>query len=303
MPRWASPTTRVARLVVCASLLSSVAYASRDLASLAVAAAQVDDNRAPASCATTEPVAAEAPPDPNASPVRGHWHRSADLKLWVPSPPPGRWTTGIGMYFVRPAGTPLRFVVRRLDAPAPPVEMTEDGNAQFGFFYGGPSLPTDGCWEAAVSAGDSRVTFVTAIRDTIDRFVRHADTRVSWSRESGRITGGDASVSVSAIVLERPASFTGRLRGARIDLSGPAGVATLYEERARLIGTGALLDRIATSGGPMIYGLGRTFNVRASDQSLVFVGEGRQFDLAGRTARDFAALLVRARQDLEAAPR
>jgi hypothetical protein len=261
------------------------------------------DDRAPSSCAVTEPIAAEAPRDPNASPVRGHWHRSPDLKLWAPSPAPGRWTTGIGMYFVRPAGTPLRFVVKRLDAPAPPVDIVEEGNAPFGFFYGGPPLPADGCWEATVSAGDSRVTFVAAIRDTIDRFVRHADTRVSWSRESGRITGGDASVTVRAIVLERPGSFTGRLRGARIDLSSPAGVVTLYEERARLIGTGTLLERIAASGGPMIYGLGRTFNVRANDQSLAFVGEGRQFQLAGLAARDFAALLVLARKDLETAPR
>jgi hypothetical protein len=261
------------------------------------------DDLAPASCAVTTPVAAQAPPDPNADPVRGYWHRSADLKLWVPSPAPRQWTTGIGRYFVRPAGTPLRFVLRRLDASAPAIDIVEDGYASAGFYFGGPPLPTDGCWEATVSAGESRVTFVTAIRDTIERFVGHPDTRVAWSRESGRIAGGDASVTVAAVVLERPGSFTGRLRGARVELSSPAGTVTLYEERARLIGTGATLDRIATSGGTMIYGLGRIFNVRANEQALAFVGQGRQVDLPGRSSRDFAALLVRARQDLESALR
>lgn len=298
---------RVARSVCAVPAALWVVAACWSGAALIAQGLSVDlndvDGPPPATCLMTDPVFAHAPSVPNTSPVSGYWHRSEDLKLWAPSLLASRWTTGIGRYWVRPAGTPLRFVLRRLDAAATPVDITEDGPALFDFFFGGPPTPTDGCWEATVTAGPSRVTFVVALRDTIDRFAGHQDTRVSWSKESGRVAHGDTSVVVTALALERPGSFTGRLRGARIDLTNPQGGVTLYEDRARLIGTGSLLDRLSATGGTMIYGLGRTFNVRASDRSLEFVGQGRVFNLGDRSSRDFATLLVRARQDLESASR
>jgi hypothetical protein len=210
-------------------------------------------------------------------------------------------STGVGRYWVRPAGIPLRVRMHRIDAAAPDVEMVEEGPASFGFFFGGPANPTEGCWEVTASAGESRVSFVTAVRDTIQAFVDRGGSRVAWSAETGRLEDGDARVVVTAVIYERPGSFTGRIAGVRITLRDAIGVVTLHEEVARLHGTGALLDSLAVGGGRMIYGLGRTFNVRADGQSLAFVGEGREIRLPNRSSQDFARLLVAARRDLAAA--
>ena len=115
-------------------------------------------------CPVTEPVRDDAPPDPDADPGRGYWHKSADGKLWAPAPQPGTVSTAVGGYWVRPAGTHLTFSVRRLDVPAATITSEEQTGYSSGFFYGGPSLSGEGCWEVTATAGPSQVKFVTELR-------------------------------------------------------------------------------------------------------------------------------------------
>ncbi len=176
---------------------------------------------------------ATAPPDPNADPVSGYWHISADRLLWAPASPPGVTQTGIGRYWVRPAGTPLVFIARRLDVPGPPITSQERSGYPTGFYFGGPDIPTEGCWEVTARAGASQVTFVADIRYPVERFARQPATRVAWSREIGRIEDGATRLVVTAMALEDPQSVTRRARGIRIDLTDGVVSDQLWEEDRR----------------------------------------------------------------------
>jgi hypothetical protein len=253
------------------------------------------------SCATTTPVHARAPEDPNASPVTGWWHMSEDKALWVPSPPPGEATLGLGRYWVRPAGQPLTVRGRRLDGDAPPVLMEESAaDAQYGFFFGGPTIPTEGCWAFDVTSGPSRVTFVTEIHDGFEAFARRPQTRVTFETEVGRIESGGTRLVVTAIVVEDPATRTRRLGGARLDLRDATRTVTLYEPFERLEGTRGVLERAAAGGFPtLVYAVGRTHNI-TPDQFLTIRGQEHTFRFETHTHVDAARLLVAAGDALRA---
>jgi beta-lactamase regulating signal transducer with metallopeptidase domain len=254
-------------------------------------------------CATTTPVHARAPDDPNASPVTGWWHMSADKALWVPSSPPGEATTGLGRYWLRPAGQGLTVRGRRLDGDAPPVLMVEgqgDGYWTNGFFFGGPSIPSEGCWEFEVTSGSSRVRFVTEIHTRFEAFAERPQTRVTFENEVGRIESGGTSLAVTAIVIEDPATRTRRLGGARLDLRDATRAVTLYEPFERLEGTRGTLERAAAGEFPsMVYAIGGTHNITPGE-FLTIRGRAHTFTFASHTHVDAARLLVAAGDALRA---
>lgn len=250
-------------------------------------------------CDSTTPVQAQAPPEPDTSPVKGWWHMSPDGALWAPSPPPGEPSVGVGRYWVRPAGQPLIVRGRRLDAQAPPVWMKEPGDARLGFFFGGPGTPTDGCWEFEATSGTSTATFVVEIHDTFERFVQRPTTRVTWSQVIGRLEAGDTRAVVTALVAEDPATRTRRLGGARIDLWDQGHSATLYESGDRLQIMRSHLEQVAAGAREGPFGLGRTHNVSGTTASLSVAGQDHTFTFGTRRFADLARLLVAARDALD----
>jgi hypothetical protein len=274
--------------------------ASEQVAVPAAVAPPQAPNPAVAPCAATTPVRATAPPDPNVNGGAvggpGWWHISDDKALWAPSSPPGEASVGVGSYWVRPAGQALTIRARRLDGDAPPVEMIEgedDHYWKMGFFYGGPSTPTEGCWEFEVTSGPSRVTFVKEIHLRFEAFLARPQTRTVFENQLGRIESGGTSLAVTALVIEDPATRTRRLGGARLDLRDGTRSATLYERFERLEGTRPTLERAAAGGFPtMIYGLGG-YNI-VQGEFLTIRGREHTFRFTAHTHADAARLLVAA---------
>jgi hypothetical protein len=263
-------------------------------------AAQIS-TAAPNHCPVTPSVKADAPPDPNADPVSGYWHISADRLLWAPASPPGVAQTGIGRYWVRPAGTQLTFTARRLDVPGSPITSGERSGYSTGFYFGGPDIPTEGCWEVTASAGASQVTFVAEIQYPVDRFARQPGTRVAWSREIGRIEEGTATLVVTAMSLEDPQSVTRQARGIRIDLTDGVVGDQLWEDARRLAGTRGVLERWASGAVPMIYGLGRNHNARGDATGLTLVGNDHRYAFPGaHRPAELARLFLQALDELNA---
>jgi len=178
--------------------------------------------------------------------------------------------------------------------------MVEEGDARFGFFFGGPPTPTEGCWEFEATSGASSVTFVTEIHYGFDVFVQRPESRVTWSQEVGRIESGGARLVVTAIVVEDPATRTRRRSGASLDLSDVTRAVTLYEPVERLEGTRRTLERAAAGEFPtIVYAIGRTHNI-TSAQLLTIGGQEHTFTFASHTHVDAARLLVAAGDALRA---
>lgn len=257
-------------------------------------------------CATTTPVPALAPEDPNVrstAPQPTWWHMSEDKALWVPSTPPGESTIGIGHYWVRPAGQRLTVRGRRLDGDAPAVLMVEgeqDGYWTSGFFVGGPSVPTEGCWEFEATSGSRRITFIADIHYDFEAFARRAESRISSESEIGRIESGGTRLVVTAIVVEDPATRTRRRGGARLELRDATRTVTLLEPFERLEGTRQTLERAAAGQLPtMVYAIGRTHNITPAD-FLTIRGQEHTFRFTSHTHVDVARLLVGAGDTLRA---
>jgi hypothetical protein len=250
-------------------------------------------------CPVTEPVRAHAPRDPNADPISGYWYVSTDQLLWAPAPTPGVLPTTIGRYWVRPQGTQLKFVARRLDKPEREAISTEREGYPTGFYFGSVDIPTDGCWEVTATAGTSQVTFVVEIRYPLERFVRQPATRLVWSKEIGRIEEGGSSLAVIVMHLEDPASVTRRARGIRIDLTNGLVSDQLWEEEARLSGTRPVLASWAAGRLPMVYGLGRTHNAIGNASGLSIAGKEHQYSFPGsHRPADLARLFLQALEEL-----
>lgn len=253
------------------------------------------------SCSVTQAVQDTAPPEPHADPVRGYWYKSADGKLWAPAAQPGTISAGIGSYWVRPAGTHLAFSVRRLDVPGPAITSDEQAGYSSGFFYGGPSLSGEGCWEVTATAGPSQVKFVTELRYSFDAFVERPTTHVTWTKEIGHLDARNTHLTMTAHVFEDPDTLTRRVRGIRIHVSDDATASDLYMEDARLEGTRDALERWAGGRLPMIYGLDRVFNAVGDAMSLLIDGRPHRYYFFGDKApADFAALLLKAGAELRA---
>ena len=268
---------------------------------LLAAAQTATSTPAPASCPVTIPVKADAPRDPNADPIRaGYWHISADRLVWAPAAAPGTVPTFVGRYWVRPAGAALVFIARRLDLPGSPIISTERDGYPTDFYFGSVDVPADGCWEITARTGASSVTFVTEIRHPIERFAVEPATRVTWSKEIGRITDGAAELVVTAVTLEDPKSPTRRLRGTRIDVTDGIVSDQFWQEELQ---STAMRQRIAqwAAGDPMkIYGLSGAYAVNNRTGLSIDTDKPKyQFRGADKVA-ELARLLLQALDALKA---
>lgn len=219
-----------------------------------LAAAQIS-TPAPATCPVSTPVKADAPRDPNADPMSGYWHISADRLVWAQAAAPGTTPTSVGRYWVRPAGASLVFIARRLDEPGSPIVSTERHGYPTGFYFGSVEVPADGCWEITARTGASSVTFVTKIRHSIERFAVEPATRVEWSKEIGRIVDGAAELVVTAVVLEDPNSSTRRLRGTRIDVTDGIVSDQLWQEEVQSTAMRQKIAQWAAGDSMKVYAL------------------------------------------------
>jgi hypothetical protein len=127
-------------------------------------------------CATSPVTRDTAPFEPNTDPVGPtDWYINVDRTLWAGPVPAGGWSSGGTLYsgtreikgqktyWVRPAGTQLTIVGRRLDASAPPVEAHVPCCFPSGFQIVGLFFPQEGCWEVTAKAGNGELRFVTNV--------------------------------------------------------------------------------------------------------------------------------------------
>jgi len=280
--KWHSALTGVAVFVLSAA---SVASAGQSLP--------------PGQCAVTGPTHASAPRDPNADPTSGYWYISADQLLWAPAPSPGASPTEISGYWVRPQGTTLKFVARRLDRPGREAVSAERNGYPTGFYFGSVDIPTDGCWQVTASAGTSEVTFVAALRYPIEKFVRQPTARLAWSKEIGRIEEGETRLVVAVAQIEDPGSVTRQARGIRIDVTNGLVSDQMWEEDRRLSATRSRLESWAAGQLPLIYGLGRTHNAVGNTSGLTIVRDAHQYSFPGsQRPAELARLFLQALEEL-----
>ena len=256
---------------------------------------------APATCPVTTPVKADAPRDPNASPMTGgFWHISPDRLVWAQAAAPGSTPTFVGRYWVRPAGSPLVFIARRLDEPGPPIISTERHGYPTGFYFGSVELPTDGCWEITARTGASSVTFVTKIRHPMERFAIEPSTRVTWSKEIGRITDGAAELVVTAVTLEDPHSPTRRLRGTRIDVTDGIVSDQFWQEELQSTAMRQRIAQWAAGDSMKIYSLNGAYAVN-NTTALSIDREKPKYQFRGASKpAELARLLLQALDELNA---
>jgi len=249
----------------------------------------------------TEPTHATAPRDPNADPIAGYWYISTDQLLWAPAPSPGTSRTEIYGYWVRPGGTKLRFVARRLDKPGREAVSTERSGYPTGFYFGSVDIPADGCWEVTATAGPSQVTFVAALRYPIEKFVRQPSARLVWSKEIGRIEEGETRLVVTVAQIEDTGSVTRHARGIRIDVTNGLVSDQMWEEDRRLSATRPVLESWAAGQLPLVYGLGRTHNAVGNTSGLTIVRDAHQYSLPGsHRPAELARLFLQALEELDA---
>lgn len=253
-----------------------------------------------APCLVTTSVRATAPPDRNADPMSGYWHISADRLLWAPAAAPGTVPTGIGRYWVRPAGTQLVFIAQRVDVPGQPIISKERDGYPTGFYFGSVDVPTDGCWHITARTATSSVTFVTEIRYPIEQFAALPATRATWSKEIGRITDGATEIVVTAVTLEHPQSVTRRLRGIRIDITDGVVSDQLWREEVQASVVRRALESWTAGTPPNPYSLGGDYAVTTAS-GLDIVREKPKYTFKGQQRPgEFSRLLLQAFEELNA---
>ncbi len=116
-------------------------------------------------CPVTKAILDEPPKDPNAdlSGV-GDWYVNAERTIWVRSQHWRVGSEGNKVIWIRPAGTELTIIGRRLDGWAPLLGVDMPCCYPTGFQVTGLYFPTDGCWEITAMAGNSKLRFVTEVQ-------------------------------------------------------------------------------------------------------------------------------------------
>jgi hypothetical protein len=94
----------------------------------------------------------------------GPWIINEDRTIWASDQPyvANRPVTTVWM---RPANTELAIVARRLDGDAPGMTVGPAQPLQTAYIATPLTFPTAGCWEVTVTAGTSKLTFVTRVRE------------------------------------------------------------------------------------------------------------------------------------------
>lgn len=146
--------------------MTTRALVSVSLVILSVVGLGAANEKASPYCPATDAVRAEPPRDPNADPFgSGPWYANGDRTIWA------GWDAvrmragkkGNKVLWIRPAGTQLTVVGRRLDTTASPMKPTIPCCYPTGFQASRLAFPTEGCWEIVAVAGTRQLTFVTRV--------------------------------------------------------------------------------------------------------------------------------------------
>ena len=94
----------------------------------------------------------------------GPWIINDDRTIWASDQPyvANRPMTTV---WIRPANTELSIVAKRLDGDAPQLNVGPAEPFQTAYIAIGVTFPAAGCWEVTASAGASKLTFVTKVRE------------------------------------------------------------------------------------------------------------------------------------------
>jgi hypothetical protein len=118
-------------------------------------------------CAVTKATEAVPPSDNDAfRGSNGTWYANNDRTIWA-----GGMATqlragpeGNKVPWIRPKGSVLTVVGRRLDGDSLPLKASVPCCYEGTFQATGLFVPSEGCWEITARAGDSELTFVTQVK-------------------------------------------------------------------------------------------------------------------------------------------
>ena len=95
------------------------------------------------------------------------------------------------------------------------------------------------------NVGTARVSAETALRPTsFEAFAGQPGVRVAWFKDVGRIDAGEASVAVTALVVEDTSLPARRMRGVRIDLANRRATDRVFLEASKLAAVKDALQEI-----------------------------------------------------------
>jgi len=94
----------------------------------------------------------------------GPWFINEDKTIWTADQP---YVAGreVNTVWMKPANTDLVIQGRRLDADAPPLLTKPGATFNAPYLAIGMTFPQPGCWEITGAAGDSKLTFITTVRE------------------------------------------------------------------------------------------------------------------------------------------
>jgi hypothetical protein len=94
----------------------------------------------------------------------GPWIINEDRTIWAADQPYVA-NRSVNTVWMRPANTELTITARRLDGDAPELAVGQAAPYSTGYIAIGVVFPAAGCWEVTGTAGTSKLTFITRVRD------------------------------------------------------------------------------------------------------------------------------------------
>ena len=94
----------------------------------------------------------------------GPWIINDDRTIWA-AEQPYIAKTSVNTIWMRPPNTELLIAARRLDGDAPKLTVGPAAPYQTSYLAVGVVFPSAGCWEVTATAGDSKLTFITRVRE------------------------------------------------------------------------------------------------------------------------------------------
>jgi hypothetical protein len=94
----------------------------------------------------------------------GPWIINEDRTIWA-ADQPYIARRSVSTVWMRPANTELTITARRLDGDAPELAVGQAAPYSTGYVAIGVVFPAAGCWEVTGTAGTSKLTFITKVRD------------------------------------------------------------------------------------------------------------------------------------------